>query len=156
MVLTVLGPWKKKCLMTFGIRNQCIAKNKVDETYLANVMLKINAKVWDTNRFFTYMLITHKNSKSLVVLQLGGLNSMLSAEVSQTIPLVSKVPTMILAMGLTHAPSSRSDLPSVAAVSPIIVTVWFGKAILHSQVFCNFILISPYLCIRWSVLDSGR
>nr|XP_025885826.1 protein argonaute 4A-like [Solanum lycopersicum] len=85
------GPWKKKCLMTFGIRNQCIAKNKVDETYLANVMLKINAK-------------------------LGGLNSMLSAEVSQTIPLVSKVPTMILAMGLTHAPSSRSDLPSVAAV----------------------------------------
>ncbi|TMX05520.1 hypothetical protein EJD97_017011 [Solanum chilense] len=110
------GPWKKKCLMTFGIRNQCIAKNKVDETYLANVMLKINAKVWDTNRFFTYMLITCKNSKSLVVLQLGGLNSMLSAEVSQTIPLVSKVPTMILAMGLTHAPSSRSDLPSVAAV----------------------------------------
>ncbi|KAH0703191.1 hypothetical protein KY285_017469 [Solanum tuberosum] len=85
------GPWKKKCLMTFGIRNQCIAKNKVDETYLANVMLKINAK-------------------------LGGLNSMLSAEVSQTIPLVSKVPTMILAMGVTHAPSSRSDLPSVAAV----------------------------------------
>lgn len=102
------------------------------------------------------MLITCKNSKSLVVLQLGGLNSMLSAEVSQTIPLVSKVPTMILAMGVTHAPSSRSDLPSVAAVSPIIVIVWFGKAILHSQVCCNLILISLYLCIRWSVLDSGR
>ncbi|KAK4362551.1 hypothetical protein RND71_017792 [Anisodus tanguticus] len=84
-------PWKKKCLMNFGIRNQCIAKNRADETYLANVILKINAK-------------------------LGGLNSMLSAEVSQTIPLVSKVPTMILAMSVTHAPSSRTDLPSVAAV----------------------------------------
>ncbi|XP_059304049.1 protein argonaute 4B-like [Lycium ferocissimum] len=85
------GPWKKRCLMNFGIRNQCIAKNRADETYLASVILKINAKV-------------------------GGLNSMLSAELSQTIPLVSKVPTMILAMGVTHAPSSRSDLPSVAAV----------------------------------------
>ncbi|KAJ8553965.1 hypothetical protein K7X08_024643 [Anisodus acutangulus] len=85
------GPWKKKCLMNFGIRNQCIAKNRADETYLANVILKINAK-------------------------LGGLNSMLSAEVSQTIPLVSKVPTMILAMSVTHAPSSRTDFPSVAAV----------------------------------------
>ncbi|KAM3319221.1 protein argonaute 4B [Capsicum chacoense] len=85
------GPWKKKCLMDFGICNQCIAKNRVDETYLANVILKINAT-------------------------LGGRNSMLSSEVSQTIPLASKVPTMILAMGVTHAPSSRSDLPSVAAV----------------------------------------
>ncbi|KAK4350607.1 hypothetical protein RND71_029920 [Anisodus tanguticus] len=70
-------PWKKKCLMNFGICNQCIAKNRADETYLANVILKINAK---------------------------------------TIPLVSKVPTMILAMSVTHAPSSRTDLPSVAAV----------------------------------------
>ncbi|PHT86167.1 hypothetical protein T459_08273 [Capsicum annuum] len=85
------GPWKKKCLMDFGICNQCIAKNRVDETYLANVILKINAT-------------------------LGGRNFMLSSEVSQTIPLASKVPTMILAMGVTHAPFSRSDLPSVAAV----------------------------------------
>ncbi|CAN4088007.1 unnamed protein product [Withania somnifera] len=85
------GPWKKKCLMNFGIRNQCIVKSRVDKAHLTNVILKINAK-------------------------LGGLNSMLSAEVSQTIPLVSKVPTMILAMAVTHAPSSRSDLPSVAAV----------------------------------------
>lgn len=52
---------------------------------------------------------------------------MLSAEVSQTIPIVSKVPTMILAMAVTHAFSSLSDLPSVAAVSPILLTVWFGK-----------------------------
>lgn len=63
---------------------------------------------------------------------------MLSAEVSQTIPVVSKVPTMIFAMGVTHAPSSRSDLPSVAAVSPILVTVWFGKTILHTQSLLSF------------------
>lgn len=55
MVLIVLGPWKKKCLMNFGIRNQCIAKKRVDEPYLANIMLKMNAKVWDTIRFFTYL-----------------------------------------------------------------------------------------------------
>lgn len=47
-VLTVLGPWKKKCLMDFGIRNQCIAMNRVDEAYLANVILKMNARVGDT------------------------------------------------------------------------------------------------------------
>ncbi|XP_009763095.1 protein argonaute 4B-like isoform X2 [Nicotiana sylvestris] len=85
------GPWKKKCLMDFGIRNQCIAMNRVDEAYLANVILKMNAR-------------------------LGGINFMLSAEVSQTIPLVSKVPTLILGMDVRHAASARSDLPSVAAV----------------------------------------
>lgn len=61
MVLTVLGPWKKKCLMNFGIRNQCIAKNRVDETYLANVILKINAEVWTLFSFLN-MLIACKNS----------------------------------------------------------------------------------------------
>lgn len=81
---------------------------------------------------------------------------MLSSEVSQTIPLASKVPTMILAMGVTHAPFSRSDLPSVAAVSPILVTVWFRKTILHNQVCCSLIVISVYLWIRWSVLHSGQ
>nr|XP_033510643.1 protein argonaute 4B-like [Nicotiana tomentosiformis] len=85
------GPWKKKCLMDFGIRNQCIAMNRVDEAHLANVILKMNAR-------------------------LGGINFMLSAEVSQTIPLVSKVPTLILGMDVRHAASARSDLPSVAAV----------------------------------------
>lgn len=58
----------------------------------------------------------------MVFLQLGGINFMLSAEVSQTIPLVSKVPTLILGMDVRHAASARSDLPSVAAVSPILVT----------------------------------
>ncbi|XP_019246290.1 PREDICTED: protein argonaute 4B-like [Nicotiana attenuata] len=85
------GPWKKKCLVDFGIRHQCIAMNRVDEAYLANVILKMNAR-------------------------LGGINFMLSAEVSQTIPLVSKVPTLILGMDVRHAASARSDLPSVAAV----------------------------------------
>ncbi|MCD9643066.1 hypothetical protein HAX54_030183 [Datura stramonium] len=96
------GPWKKRCLMNFGIRNQCIVKNRVDEAYLTSVILKVNAK-------------------------LGGLNSLLSAEVSQTIPFLSKVPTMILAMGVTHAPSSRSDLPSVAAACKFLDETWSPK-----------------------------
>ena len=40
-----LGPWKKKCLSDFGIVSQCISPFKVNDQYLTNVLLKINAKV---------------------------------------------------------------------------------------------------------------
>lgn len=39
------GPWKKKNLAEFGIVTQCIAPQKVNDQYLTNVLLKINAKV---------------------------------------------------------------------------------------------------------------
>lgn len=43
----LLGPWKKKCLSDFGIVTQCISPNpsKINDHYLTNVLLKINAKV---------------------------------------------------------------------------------------------------------------
>ncbi|XP_065852608.1 protein argonaute 4A-like isoform X1 [Euphorbia lathyris] len=86
------GPWKKKTLSEFGIFNQCLGTpNKFSEPYLTNVLLKINAK-------------------------LGGLNSMLAKEQARSIPLVSKVPTIIFGMDVSHGSPGHSDAPSVAAV----------------------------------------
>ncbi|KAL2925852.1 Protein argonaute 4 [Bienertia sinuspersici] len=87
----VYGPWKKKCLADFGIVTQCIAPTRVNDQYLTNVLLKINAK-------------------------LGGLNSMLTVEHSPSIPMVSKVPTIILGMDVSHGSPGHSDVPSIAAV----------------------------------------
>ncbi|KAI3756681.1 hypothetical protein L1987_56503 [Smallanthus sonchifolius] len=85
------GPWKKKCLAEFGIVTQCIAPMRVNDQYLTNVLLKINAK-------------------------LGGLNSMLAVEHSPSIPIVSKSPTLILGMDVSHGQPGQSDVPSIAAV----------------------------------------
>lgn len=85
------GPWKKKNLSDFGIVTQCMSPTRVNDQYLTNVLLKINAK-------------------------LGGLNSMLAVEHSPSIPLVSKVPTIILGMDVSHGSPGHSDVPSIAAV----------------------------------------
>lgn len=44
---TCKGPWKKKNLAEFGIVTQCIAPTRVNDQYLTNVLLKINAKVYN-------------------------------------------------------------------------------------------------------------
>lgn len=85
------GPWKRKNLAEYGIVTQCIAPTRVNDQYLTNVLLKINAK-------------------------LGGLNSMLAIEHSPSIPLVSKVPTIIIGMDVSHGSPGQSDVPSIAAV----------------------------------------
>lgn len=54
---------------------------------------------------------------NLKFLQLGGLNSMLAIERTTMIPLVSKVPTIILGMDVSHGSPGQSDIPSIAAVS---------------------------------------
>ncbi|GAB4859272.1 Protein argonaute-4 [Ancistrocladus abbreviatus] len=87
----IYGPWKKKNLADFGIVTQCMAPTRVNDQYLTNVLLKINAK-------------------------LGGLNSILAVEQSPSIPLVSKVPTIILGMDVSHGSPGHSDVPSIAAV----------------------------------------
>ncbi|CAN1783914.1 Protein argonaute 16 [Linum perenne] len=88
----IYGPWKKKCLCDLGIVTQCIAPPRViKDQYLTNVLLKINAK-------------------------LGGVNSMLEIEHSRRIPLITRVPTMILGMDVSHGSPGQSDVPSVAAV----------------------------------------
>jgi hypothetical protein len=53
--------------------------------------------------------------------QLGGMNSLLQIETSPAIPLVSKVPTIILGMDVSHGSPGHSDVPSIAAVSIFFV-----------------------------------
>ncbi|KAG8363748.1 hypothetical protein BUALT_Bualt19G0054500 [Buddleja alternifolia] len=47
---------------------------------------------------------------------LGGINSFLTIERNSSIPLVSKVPTLIIGMDVSHGSPGRSDVPSIAAV----------------------------------------
>ena len=89
--INLTGPWKRKNLSEYGIVTQCIAPTRVNDQYLTNVLLKINAK-------------------------LGGLNSMLAVEHSPSIPIVSKGPTIILGMDVSHGSPGQSDVPSIAAV----------------------------------------
>ncbi|KAL7138848.1 hypothetical protein ABFS83_09G009600 [Erythranthe nasuta] len=85
------GPWKKKTIVEFGILDQCVSSNKIDEKYLMNLMLKINAK-------------------------LGGFNHTILSELTRSIPFVSKVPTMILGMEVSHASPGPTERPSIASV----------------------------------------
>ncbi|MQM02796.1 hypothetical protein Taro_035569 [Colocasia esculenta] len=87
----IYGPWKRKNLAEFGIVTQCLAPTRINDQYVTNVLLKINAK-------------------------LGGLNSLLYVEQSPSIPLVSKFPTIILGMDVSHGSPGQSDIPSIAAV----------------------------------------
>ncbi|OVA13774.1 Argonaute/Dicer protein [Macleaya cordata] len=86
----IYGPWKRRNLTEFGVVTQCIAPTRVNDQYITNVLLKINAK-------------------------LGGMNSLLSVELSPS-SLVSKLPTIILGMDVSHGSPGQSDVPSIAAV----------------------------------------
>ncbi|KAH6814286.1 Argonaute family protein [Perilla frutescens var. frutescens] len=85
------GPWKRKNLSDFGVVTQCLAPTRVNDQYLTNLLLKINAK-------------------------LGGVSSMLAGEQPASIPVVSKIPTLILGMDVSHGSPGQSDIPSIAAV----------------------------------------
>ncbi|KAL3636893.1 Protein argonaute-4 [Castilleja foliolosa] len=85
------GPWKRKNLSEFGVVTQCLTPVRVNDQYLTNVLLKINAK-------------------------LGGLNSDLAVELSPSLSVISKVPTLILGMDVSHGSPGQSDVPSIAAV----------------------------------------
>lgn len=41
----IYGPWKRKNLADFGVVTQCLAPGRVNDQYLTNLLLKINAKV---------------------------------------------------------------------------------------------------------------
>ncbi|XP_073158213.1 protein argonaute 4-like [Henckelia pumila] len=87
----IYGPWKRKNLSEFGIVTQCLCPMRVNDQYLTNLLLKINAK-------------------------LGGLNTSLAGEISSSLPVVSKIPTLILGMDVSHGSPGQSDIPSIAAV----------------------------------------
>ncbi|KAI3928981.1 hypothetical protein MKW92_038943, partial [Papaver armeniacum] len=86
----VYGPWKRRCLTDIGVVTQCIAPTKVNDQYITNVLLKINAK-------------------------LGGMNSYLAVERSPA-SIVGRTPTIILGMDVSHGSPGQSDVPSIAAV----------------------------------------
>ncbi|OMO85353.1 Argonaute/Dicer protein, PAZ [Corchorus capsularis] len=86
------GPWKRKNLAEFDIVTQCMSPTpRINDQYLTNLLLKINAK-------------------------LGGLCSMLAIERTPALPVVSKLPTIILGMDVSHGSPGHSDVPSIAAV----------------------------------------
>ncbi|CAN4111345.1 unnamed protein product [Withania somnifera] len=82
------GPWKKRSLADLGVVTQCIAPTRVNDQYLTNVLLKINAK-------------------------LGGMNSFLAMELAPVLP---QIPTIIIGMDVSHGSPGRADAPSIAAV----------------------------------------
>lgn len=53
-------------------------------------------------------------------MRLGGLNQLLAIEHSPSIPLVSKAPTIILGMDVSHGSPGQSDVPSIAAVTSLV------------------------------------
>ncbi|GLT94085.1 hypothetical protein SLE2022_118450 [Rubroshorea leprosula] len=87
----IYGPWKRLSLVNFGVVTQCISPFKINDQYLTNVLLKINAK-------------------------LGGINSLLAIERPSNIPLLKDTPTLILGMDVSHGSPGRADIPSIAAV----------------------------------------
>lgn len=123
-----------------------MAPQRVNDQYLTNVLLKINAKVSYCDEcsltalplfpFLAFLLVANYllgykallllycqnlfNFLFLSYLQLGGLNSILAVEHSPSIPIVSKAPTIILGMDVSHGSPGQSDIPSIAAVILIL------------------------------------
>ena len=105
---------------------QCLAPKKLDYRYLTNVLLKINAKVCGAfpfikTSFIVFCAFVNCQFECILLLsyffshQLGGLNSLLEIERNQAIPIVSRVPTIIFGMDVSHG-APRSNVPSIAAV----------------------------------------
>lgn len=119
------GPWKRECLVKYGVVTQCLAPKKIDDQYLTNVMLKINAKVCGSflsikNSFIIFPVVVNCQFECILLLsyfshQLGGLNSLLEIERNKAIPIVSMVPTTIFGIDVSHG-APRSNVPSIAAV----------------------------------------
>ncbi|XP_071684052.1 uncharacterized protein [Lolium perenne] len=85
-------PWKKKILGEMATVTRCfVPSNNMNDWHCINVLLKICDK-------------------------LGGLNSKLALEHRQMIPIVNKIPTLILGRDLSHGSSGLSDIPSSARV----------------------------------------
>ncbi|GKB88813.1 PAZ domain-containing protein [Tanacetum coccineum] len=64
---------------------------------------------------------------------MGGINSLLSVEYLHSIPLVSRTPTIIFGMDVSHGSPGRSDVPSIAACNSVGFGRRFGLATCASQ-----------------------
>ncbi|WVZ19179.1 hypothetical protein V8G54_006501 [Vigna mungo] len=76
-------------LTVFYCLAYCITPQRVNDHYLTNVLLKINAK-------------------------LGGLNSILGAKHAPSIPIVSRAPTIVIGMDVSHGSLGQTNIPSIA------------------------------------------
>ena len=85
--------------MEYGVVTQCLALKKLDDQYLTNVLLKINAKVCGAfpfikTSFIVFCVFVNCQFECILLLsyffshQLGGLNSFLEIERNQAIPSV--------------------------------------------------------------------
>ncbi|KAL9266760.1 argonaute 1-like protein, partial [Drosera capensis] len=91
---TLYGDLKRICETELGIVSQCCKTKhvfRISKQYLANVALKINAKV-------------------------GGRNTVLADAIDRRIPLVSDIPTIIFGADVTHPHPGEDSSPSIAAV----------------------------------------
>ncbi|GKC03500.1 transcription factor TGA4-like protein [Tanacetum coccineum] len=53
--------------------------------------------------------------------QMGGINSLLSVEYLHSISLVSRTPTIIFVMDVSHGSAGCSDVPSIAAIRVVLL-----------------------------------
>lgn len=58
---------------------------------------------------------------------------MLAIEHASCVPLIKDTPTLILGMDVSHGSPGRSDVPSIAAVTIIFVTLLFDINLFASQ-----------------------
>ncbi|KAL2630171.1 hypothetical protein R1flu_014857 [Riccia fluitans] len=88
------GDIKRICETELGVVSQCCQTKQVhkgNRQYLANLVLKINAKV-------------------------GGRNTVLKDAIDRRIPVVSDMPTIIFGADVTHPHPGEDSSPSIAAV----------------------------------------
>lgn len=63
---------------------------------------------------------------------------MLAAEISPSLPVVSKSPTLILGMDVSHGSPGMSDVPSIAAVYMILPSISVYIFILHNHLLSSY------------------
>lgn len=99
------------------------------------------------------ILKIYRVPRILVFLQLGGLNSVLAIEQNPSIPMISKVPSIILGMDVSHGSPGQSDIPSIAAVKCFLSRVWL---IYTFYIFYIIYLLQALLCLRFKQVVSSR
>ncbi|CAA3005619.1 argonaute 4, partial [Olea europaea subsp. europaea] len=97
------GPWKKRNLSDLGVVTQCIAPQRVNDQYLNNVLLKINAKA------------------SCVI------QTRLLLRILITYPRFQKFQTLIVGMDVSHGSTAYPDIPSIAAACKFLDAQWIPK-----------------------------
>ncbi|PWA93029.1 Argonaute/Dicer protein, PAZ [Artemisia annua] len=85
----------------------------------------------------------------LIGYKLGGLNSMLAIEHSASVPVISKAPTIILGMDVSHGSPDQSDVLSIAAVTYYSL---FGS---HTNTLVKNLIVVKFILQRFSGGDRS-